>query len=82
MRIVEEVELISMLNFVKVIVFHFHMRKQLVMVGVVRGFRVPVVLQYSAFAYRCDRYLKSSVRSSRTIFFELATCRPGETSMP
>ena len=46
LRIVEEVQLVSMLNFIEVSVRYFHMRHQLAVVGVIRRFRIPTVLEY------------------------------------
>ena len=46
LRIVEEVQLVDVTNFVEVGVVNLHVRKQLAMIGVIRGFRIPAVLQH------------------------------------
>ena len=46
LRIVEEMQLISMLNLIEVGVVYLHVRKQLAMVSVVRSFGIPAVLEY------------------------------------
>ena len=46
LRIVKEVQLVSMLNFVKVGVVNLHVRKQLAMISIVRRLRIPAMLQH------------------------------------
>ena len=44
--IVEEVEFVGMLNFIEIGVVYIHMRKQLAVVGVIRRFGIPTVLEH------------------------------------
>ena len=44
--VVEEVQLIDVTNLIEIGIRYFHMRQQLAMLGVIRRFRIPTVLEY------------------------------------
>ena len=78
LRVVEEVQLIGMLNFIEVGVVYFHVRQQLSVVGVVRGFWVPVMLQYLLDSHTVVIVLEVQRPIFSNHLLQLAACRPGE----
>lgn len=76
LTIIEEVKFISMPNFVKVKIFHFHVGEQLTVICVVRGLRVPVVLEYLLDTHTIVIVLKRECLTIATHLFQLATCLP------
>ena len=74
--VVEEMEHIGMLNFVEVSVRYFHMRHQLAVIGVIRRFGVPAMLQHLLNTHTVVVVLEGEGLSFAGHFLELATNRP------
>ena len=78
LRIVEEVQLVLLSNLIPVMVIHRHVRQQLAVVGVVRGFGVPVMLQYLLDSHTVMIVLEVQRPVFSNHLLQLAACRPGE----
>ena len=73
LRIVEKVQLVGMLNFIEVSVCDLHVRQQLAVIGVIRGFGIPTVLEHLLNAHTVVVVLEGERLSVAGHFLELAT---------